>query len=104
MVLPKADGMSNAAARALAGKTHQGLMHRVRRFPEKWLDGLKTESGHGRKRVPEKKEGQAVRDAIRKHRQGVKMACAEVEKPTGKKLSKGTPGIFLSALAQDLDV
>ena len=104
MVLSKADGLSNAAAGALAGQTHQRVMHWVKRFLEKGLDGLKTESGRGRKRILEKKDEQAVRDAIRKHRQSVEKACAEVEESTGKKLSKGTLRNFLSALAQDLDV
>lgn len=104
MVLSKADGLSNAAAGALAGQTHQRVMHWVKRFLEKGLDGLKTESGRGRKRILEKKDEQAVRDAISKHRQSVEKACAEVEASTGKKLSKGTLRNFLSALAQDLDV
>ena len=104
MVLSKADGLSNAAAGALAGQTHQRVMYWVKRFLDKGLDGLETQPGRGRKPILGKGDEQAVRDAIRKHRQSVEKACAEVEASTGKKLSKGTLRNFLSALAQDLDV
>lgn len=103
MILSKADGLSNAAAGALAGQTHQRVMHWVKRFRENGLDGLKTEPGRGRKRILQETDESAVREAIRKHRQSVEKACAEVERSTGKKLFKGTLRNFFSALAQDLD-
>lgn len=104
MVLSKSKGLSNAAAGALAGQTHQRVMHWVRRFQEKGLDGLKTASGRGRKRKLQKTDEQAVRDAISKHRQSVSKACAALEKATGKKVSDGTLRNFLTVLAQDLGV
>lgn len=105
MAVSKADGQSNTAAGVLAGQPHQsGVMYWVKRFQERDLDGLKTRSGGGRKRILQKEDEQTVREVIRKHRQSVEKTCAEVEEPTSKKLCNGTLRNFLSALAQDLDV
>ena len=105
MVLGKADGLSNAAAGARGGQTYQRVMHWVKRFQSEGMAGLKNKSGNGRKRIISTKEDmEAVREAIRQHRQSVFKARAAWEEATGKKIKDGAFRNFLSSMAQDLDV
>ena len=105
MVLGKAEGLSNAAAGARAGQTYQRVMHWVKRFQSDGMAGLKNKSGNGRKRIISTKEDkEAVREAIRQHRQSVSKARAAWEEATGKKIKDGAFRNFLSSMAQDLDV
>lgn len=90
MVLGKADGLSNAAAGARAGQTYQRVMHWVKRFQSDGIAGLRNKPGNGRKRIiSTKKDKEAVREAIRKHRQSVSKARAAWEEATGKQIKDG---------------
>ncbi|MDE6323460.1 MAG: helix-turn-helix domain-containing protein [Paramuribaculum sp.] len=69
MVLGKADGLSNAAAGVRVGQTYQQVMHWVRRFQSDGIAGQRNKPGNGRMRIiSTKKDKEAVREAIRKHR------------------------------------
>ena len=105
MVLGKADGLSNAAAGERAGQTYQRVMHWVNRFLNDGIEGLKNKPGTGRKRIISTKEDkEAVREAIRQHRQSVSKAREAWMEATGKQIKDGAFRNFLSSLAQDLDV
>lgn len=105
MVLGKADGLSNAAAGERAGQTYQRVMHWVNRFLNEGIEGLKNKPGTGRKRIiSTKADKEAVREAIKQHRQSVSKAREAWVKATGKQIKDGAFRNFLSSLAQDLDV
>ena len=105
MVLGKADGLSNAAAGERAGQTYQRVMHWVNRFLNEGIEGLRNKPGTGRKRIISTKEDkEAVREAIRQHRQSVSKAREAWMEATGKQIKDGAFRNFLSSLAQDLDV
>ncbi len=90
---------------ARAGQTYQRVMHWVKRFQSDGIAGLKNKAGNGRKRIiSTKKDKEAVREAIRQHRQSVSKARAAWEEATGKKIKDGAFRNFLSSMAQDLDV
>ncbi|MBD5317151.1 MAG: helix-turn-helix domain-containing protein [Bacteroides sp.] len=101
----KADGLSKAAAGERAEQTYQRVMHWVKRFKTEGIAGLKNKPGNGRRRIiSTKEEKEAVREAIRQHRQSVSKARAAWEEATGKQIKDGAFRNFLSAMAQDLDV
>lgn len=105
MVLGKADGLSNAAAGARAGQTYQRVPHWVKRFLEQGIDGLKNKGGSGRKRIiSTNADKEAVKEAIKQHRQSVSKAREAWMEATGKQIKDGAFRNFLSSLAQDLDV
>ncbi|MBD5270464.1 MAG: helix-turn-helix domain-containing protein [Bacteroides sp.] len=60
-------------------------MHWVKRFQTDGIAGLRNKSGNSRKRIISTKEDtEAVREAIRQHRQSVSKARAAWEEATGK--------------------
>ena len=95
MVLGKADGLSNAAAGARAGQTYQRVMHWVKRFQSDGIAGLRNKPGNGRKRIiSTKKDKEAVREAIRKHRRVFPKPGLPGRKLPGNKSRTEPSGIF----------
>ncbi len=75
------------------------------KIPVRWNCGTEKQTGEWPKaHYQHQKDKEAVREAIRKHRQSVSKARAAWEEATGKQIKDGAFRNFLSLMAQDLDV
>lgn len=104
IILLKSKGHSSQQIADIFGITDQAVNNWIKRFEANGLEGLQTKKGQGRPRIFDKeKDAEKVKRIVKKERQRLKLAKAELEHEIGKDFSMKTLNRFLKLLAVPTD-
>lgn len=96
MVLLKADGRKTKEIAALFRCCEKLINDWLHRYKQDGIEGLRIKPGRGRPAVlSSTSDSEAVREAVKKHRQRVTLAKAELKATLGKEFSERTLVRFL---------
>jgi transposase len=98
LVLLKSEGRKSLDIASFLGITEQKVNRWLWRYKLEGLKGLEIRSGRGRPAILQTKDTDSVKEAVRKHRQRISQAKAELEKSLGKEFSQKTLERFLKNL------
>ncbi len=102
MILLKSESKSSKEVATLLMTNEVSINKWMSRYKEQGIEGLKTKSGQGRKPILNKEvDEEKVKAAVKKERQRLKLAKAELELDTGKEFSLKTLKRFLKKLTAD---
>jgi transposase len=102
MVLLKAQGRKSQEIASLLGCHQNSVNDWLHRYKEEGIQGLHIKPGRGRKSIlSEATDSAKVRQAVKRHRQRIKLAKAELESSLGKEFSQRTLVRFLKNLTAD---
>ena len=102
IVLLKAQGRKSQDIAALLGCSTRCVNDWLHRFKDEGIQGLHIKPGRGRKAIlSEQTDSAKVRQAVKRHRQRIKLAKAELEDSLGKEFSQRTLVRFLKNLTAD---
>jgi transposase len=104
-LLLKAQGLSSPKIAEKVDLCQQSVNRWVDRFMAEGIEGLENRPGQGAKPIISREaDEETIREAIEADRQSVKAAKSAWEAYSGKTASDETFILFLSALAQDINV
>ena len=102
IVLLKAQGRKSQEIASLLGCNQKSVNDWLHRFKNEGIQGLHIKPGRGRKAIlSEATDSTKVREAVKQHRQRMKLAKAELEAALGKEFSQRTLVRFLKNLTAD---
>jgi transposase len=102
IVLLKAQGRKSQEIAALLGCCQNSVNDWLHRYQQEGIQGLHIKPGRGRKTIlSEATDSARVREAVKQHRQRIKLAKAELEASLGKEFSQRTLVRFLKNLTAD---
>ncbi len=102
MVLLKSEGRKSAEIASFLGFCQQAVNLWLKRYKTEGINGLVIKEGRGRPAILSKTEDlEAVKKAVKKHRQRISIAKAELEETLGKEFSNRTLNRFLKILIAD---
>lgn len=102
MVLLKSEGRKSTEIASFLGFCQQAVNNWLKRYKAEGIKGLKVKKGRGRPNILSKTEDlEAVKKAVKKHRQRISIAKAELEETLGKEFSHRTLNRFLKILTAD---
>jgi transposase len=105
LILLKAEGRSSEEVGGILKLCSMSVNNWTSKFKDKGIAGLQIQSGRGRKPILSKEEdADLVIEIVKKNRQRLSLAKAEIEKESGKQLSNITLQRFLKVLTQDTNV
>ena len=96
VLLLKGQGRSSREVGEILGLSEQAVGKWISRYESEGIEGLKTKPGRGRKPILDKQaDAEQVKEVIKKERQRLKLAKAELEELLGKQFSLDTLKRFL---------
>jgi len=102
IVLLKAQGRKSQEIASLLGCHQNSVNDWLHRYKAEGIQGLQIKPGRGRKTIlSEATDSAEVRQAVKRHRQRIKLAKAELEASLGKEFSQRTLVRFLKNLTAD---
>jgi transposase len=102
IVLLKAQGLKSQQIASLLGCHQNSVNDWLHRYKAEGIQGLHIKPGRGRKAIlSETTDSAKVRQAVKRHRQRIKLAKAELEASLGKEFSQRTLVRFLKNLTAD---
>lgn len=102
IVLLKAQGRKSREIAALLGCHQNSINDWLHRYLAEGIQGLQIKPGRGRKTIlSQTADAVRVRQAVRRHRQRISLAKAELEGSLGKAFSQRTLVRFLKNLTAD---
>jgi len=102
IVLLKAQGRKSQEIASLLGCHQNSVDDWLHRYKAEGIHGLHIKAGRGRKCIlSETTDAERVRQAVKRHRQRISLAKAELESSLGKEFSKRTLVRFLKNLTAD---
>jgi transposase len=102
IVLLKAQGRKSQEIASLLGCHQNSVNDWLHRYRTEGIHGLQIKPGRGRKSIlSEATDSAKVRQAVKDHRQRIKLAKAELEASLGKEFSQRTLVRFLKNLTAD---
>lgn len=102
MVLLKSEGRKSQDIADFLGFCQQAVNNWLNRYQQEGIDGLKVKEGRGRPAILSPTEDlEAVKKAVKKHRQRISIAKAELEETLGKEFSTRTLDRYLKILTAD---
>ena len=102
MILLKSEGLTSKAVAKIVGTNQVSVNTWLKRYKEEDIAGLKTRAGQGRKPVfNEERDKEKVKKIVKKERQRLKHAKADLEKELDKTFSLKTLKRFLKNLSAD---
>lgn len=101
MVLLKAKRLSNQKIAAQLGVCEPSVDAWIARFRRERMAGLVTHQGRGRKAIFQESDLEAVREAVRLHRQKLGAAKAQLEAELGKSFCQQTLKRFVKKTVGD---
>ena len=106
IILLKSDGhTATQIAQILGLKTLNPITNWIKRYEKQGIEGLKTKPGQGRKPILDPtKDAEKIKAAVKKERQRLKHAKADLEKQLDKEFSLKTLKRFLKNLSADGNV
>jgi len=100
MILLKSEGRSSQEVAKLLFTNHVSVSNWLLRYEEMGMDGLRTKKGQGRKPILDRETDELkVKEQVKKERQRLKNAKAEIERELGKEFSLRTLKRFLKNLS-----
>ncbi len=103
MVLLKSEGRKSQDIASFLGFCQQAVNLWLHRYKAEGINGLLVRTGRGRPPILSKTEDlEAVKKAVRKHRQRISIARAELEESLGKEFSTRTLNRYLKILTADI--
>ncbi len=103
MVLLKSEGRKSQDIASFLGFCQQAVNLWLNRYKAEGINGLLVRTGRGRPSILSKTEDlEAVKKAVRKHRQRISIARAELEESLGKEFSTRTLNRYLKILTADI--
>lgn len=102
LILLKSEGRSSQEVGDILKICSMSVNNSTAKFNAKGIEGLRIQSGRGRKPILSKEnDADLVIEIVKKNRQRLSVAKAEIEKESGKRLSNITLQRFLKVLTQD---
>lgn len=102
MILLKSEGLISKEVSRILMVNQVTVNAWLMKYEEKGIEGLKTQSGQGRKPILDKKtDEKKVKALVKKERQRLKYAKEEIEKELDKEFSLKTLKRFLKNLSAD---
>ncbi len=103
MVLLKSEGQKSTEIASFLGFCQQAVNTWLKRYKAEGITGLKVRQGGGRPWILSKTEDlEAIKKAVKKHRQRISIAKVELEETLGKEFSSRTLGRYLKNLTADI--
>lgn len=104
MVLLKSEGRNSKDIADFLGFCQQAVNNWLKRYRAEGISGLKVKKGRGRPNILSKTADlETVKKAVKKHRQRISLARAELEVSLGKEFSARTLDRFLKILSADIN-
>ena len=104
MVLLKSRGRKSKEIAEVLGCCEVAVNNWLKRYKEAGFEGLRTKAGRGRRPILDpQQDAPKVRAAVRKHRQRISLAKAELEHVLAKDFSQRTLVRFLKSLVADIN-
>jgi transposase len=105
LILLKSEGRSSEEVGGILKICTMSVNNWTAKFKAKGIEGLRIQPGRGRKPILLKDEdSDLVIEIVKKNRQRLSVAKAEIESQTGKKLSNITLQRFLKVITEDINV
>jgi transposase len=102
LILLKSEGRSSQEVGGILKICSMSVNNWTAKFRANGIEGLRIQSGRGRKPILSKEnDADLVIEIVKKNRQRLSVAKAEIEKESGKQLSTITLQRFLKVLTQD---
>lgn len=99
MILLKSEGRKSEEIASFLGFCEQSVNAWLKRYKAEGLNGLKVKKGRGRPAILSKTEDlEAIKKAVKKHRQRISIAKVELEETLGKEFSTRTLERYLKIL------
>lgn len=103
-ILLKAEGRDSKDVGSIVGMCNVSVNSWLKRYKSEGISGLYIKPGRGKKPLIDRKlDGEAILEAVKKHRQKVSTAKAEWETSSNKEVSKSTFKRFLKSLVEDIN-
>ena len=103
IVLLKSDGRISKEIASFLGITEQKVNRWLWRYKLEGIEGLSIREGRGRASILQPADSEAVKTAVKNHRQRIRNAKAELEKSLRKEFSQKTLERFLKNLTADIN-
>jgi transposase len=104
MVLLKAEGRKTKEIAAIFNCCQKSVNDWLHRYKEEGINGLSIKPGRGRKSIlSEEADVDRVREMVKRNRQRISLAKAELEASLGKEFSERTLVRFLKNLTADIN-
>jgi transposase len=104
MVLLKSEGRKSEDIASFLGFCQQAVNNWLKRYKAEGIKGLKVKEGRGRPAILSKTEDlEAIKKAVKNHRQRISIAKVELEETLGKEFSKRTLNRYLKILTVDIN-
>jgi transposase len=104
MVLLKSEGRKSQEIASFLGFCQQAVNNWLKRYKIEGIKGLKVKEGRGRPAILSKTEDlDAIKKAVKKHRQRISIAKVELEETLGKEFSNRTLDRYLKILTADIN-
>lgn len=104
MVLLKSEGRKSKDIVSFLGGCQQAVNNWIKRYKAEGIKGLKVRAGRGRPNILSKTEDlEAVKKAVKQHRQRISIARVELEATLGKEFSARTLNRYLKILTADIN-
>lgn len=102
MVLLKSEGRKSTEIASFLGFCQQAVNNWLKRYQAAGIAGLQVKAGRGRRAILSPTEDlAAIQQAVKKHRQRISLAKAELEETLGKEFSPRTLARYLKNLTAD---
>lgn len=104
MVLLKSEGRKSQEIANFLGLCQQAVNFWLHRYKREDINGLLVKKGRGRPSILSPKEDlESIKQAVKRHRQRISVAKAELESSLGKEFSQKTLERFLKNLTADIN-
>ena len=102
IVLLKSEGRFSKEIAKFLGFSEQKVNRWLWRYKTQGLEGLEIRQGRGRPAILQIENTESVKEAVRRHRQRISIARAELQETLGKEFSAKTLARFLKNLTADI--
>ena len=104
MILLKSEGRKSQEIADFLGFCQQAVNFWLHRYKAEGINGLLVKEGRGRPLILSPKEDlESIKQAVKRHRQRISLAKAELESSLGKEFSQKTLERFLKNLTADIN-
>jgi transposase len=102
LVLLKSEGRFSKEIAKFLGFSEQKVNRWLWRYKTQGIEGLKIRAGRGRPAILQIENTESVKEAVRRHRQRISIARAQLQETLGKEFSAKTLSRFLKNLTADI--
>jgi len=103
IVLLKSEGRFSKQIADFLGSSEQKVNRWLWRYKTQGLQGLEIRAGRGRPAILQIDNIESIKEAVKRHRQRISIARAELQETLGKEFSAKTLSRFLKNLTADIN-